>query len=237
MPATIDRYAFTPDEIRRGIMGEIVPPAPRTYARHAMLDASGKVIPIGTESIPLDVWAYVLDPETKEKTGHLKRVKMRTLSEVHADLRDALDYLVCDKCGARKVKEDDCYRDLTHHVPPEQGADCGGEFYSFIDEYFGGPDTYDKETTIVPHDYWRIAAWPVTGGSEGHYVHVEFQVPVRDVEVIEEQHDFGRKTKTLPLAGHKHGLMKIVRLALGKTFRGMAHAAEMAHQCAVLLGA
>jgi hypothetical protein len=71
----------------------------------------------------------------------------------------------------------------------------------------------------VPHDHRWVACYPVTGASEGHYVHVEFICP----------------------AGHRvpdgEPNVRVVRLALGKTFRGMGHAAEMARRCAVLLGA
>ena len=69
-----------------------------------------------------------------------------------------------------------------------------------------------EKQELVPHNWNWIACYPVSGTSEGHYVHCDFIVDRAD----------GRQ---------------LVRLALGKTFRGMEHAAEMAKRCAIFLGA
>src|SRR5690349_16993748 len=97
-----DPYAFTnPAE-----MGEVVPPQPRTYARHAVLDEKGQVVSIGiADPIPLDIWRYVLDPVTKEPTGHMKRERMRSLGEVFADLNGRLDVVRCDRCNHERPRQ------------------------------------------------------------------------------------------------------------------------------------
>lgn len=60
-----------------------------------------------------------------------------------------------------------------------------------------------------PKRWCWIACYAVTGGSEGHHIHID---------VITGQHK--RKLEIL-----------------GKTFRGMEHALKIANRCAVLLGA
>jgi hypothetical protein len=194
-----DPYAFT----NSNEMGDLVEQQPRTYARYALLDDQGKVIPIGPDPIPVDVWRYVIDPETKKPTGTIKRERMRTMGEVFADLDKKLDVVVCDKCKHERPR-----------TPQDVGAiheGCGGKYSWFIDEYFHGPFKDDARQP-VPFGYRWVACWPVTGASEGHYVHIHFVVPEGES-------------------------CKLVRLALGKTFRGMDHAAEIAGRCAILLGA
>jgi hypothetical protein len=203
----------TPDPCRftdPATMGPLAENRPRTYARHALLDAAGEVIPIGPDPIPLDIWRHVLDPATGRPTGFLKRERMRTLGEVGDELVRALDVLVCEKCGHERPRR---WQEVsaTH-------AGCGGEYRWFTDEYFHGPHDSERHKP-VPHDFRWIACYPVTGASEGHYVHVEFVCPA------------GHRVAD----GEPNG--RVVRLALGKTFRGLAHAAEMARRCAVLLGA
>ena len=58
-------------------------------------------------------------------------------------------------------------------------------------------------------DFWGLACYAVTGGSEGHYVHVD----------------------ALMKGGARESLL------IGKTFGGMAEAQAVAARCAVLLGA
>jgi hypothetical protein len=195
-----DPYAFT----NSNEMGEVVGPQPRTYARHALLDEQGKVIPIGPDPIPLDVWRYVIDLETKKPTGTIKRERMRTLGEVFADLYKKLDVVICEKCKHERPRApEDC-------CAIHEG--CGGEYFWFIDEYFHGPFNESEARQPVPCNFRWVACYPVTGTSEGHYTHIDFVVPEGES-------------------------CKLVRLALGKTFRGMDHAAEMARRCAILLGA
>lgn len=75
------------------------------------------------------------------------------------------------------------------------------------DEYFQ-IDNWDFRPDDEIPDYHWIACFPVTGGSEGWYVHVEL------------------------IIGDRHRL-----LFLGKTFQGIGRAAEIATACARHLGA
>lgn len=173
-------------------------------------------------TIALDVWAKVLDPQTKQPTGYVKRLRMRTLQEVYHELYERLDVVVCDKCGhERKRRPKDCCAKCK----------CGGEYFWFIDEYFNGP----HQGGDVPHDFRWIAAYPVTGGSEGHYVHVEFGAPAEQVMICDpnDHTGFGKPV----FVNLRSPVWRIVRLALGKTFRGFDHAEEIAKRCSKLLGA
>jgi hypothetical protein len=190
----------------------------------------GAVVEPWPGTIPLDVWRYVIDLNTRQQTSLCKRERMRTLQEVFVDLRAKLEVAVCEKCGHERPLKDG--RDYAG----DKCKKCGdGEYAWFIDEYFSGPDTYRDSPTLVPHDFRWIACYPVTGGSEGHYVHVDFMVPVEQVRIPDPDNwSFGSK---LVRPMHTENLWRAVRLALGKTFRGMDHAAEMAKRCAKLLGA
>jgi hypothetical protein len=180
--------------------------------RYAFSDPknAGDVAPHRGNTIPLDVWRYVIDPETGERTGYLLRERMRTIHEVFQDLYKRLDVVVCDRCEHERPRQpQDCCE--THEG-------CGGEYRWFLDEYFSRDEDQDS---LVPHDYRWIACYPVTGSNEGHYIHVAFVVPPDgDVRVRPGELN-----------------VRMVRLATGKTFRGMAHAAEIARRCAVFLGA
>ena len=89
-----------------------------------------------------------------------------------------------------------------------------------VDEYFHlaieisyAPNRADIEW---PTRIRWLACYAVTGGSEGHYVHI-------DALMVEDE-------------GRDQHL--VVRpLFLGKTFQGMAHAQAIAAKCAELLGA
>lgn len=216
-------------------LGDIVPPQPRTYARHAVLDEQGKVVPIMPDPIQLDVYRYVL--KDGQPTGYVKRERMRTLDEVYADLYAALMIAVCDKCGAeRKLKDGRRGEDWAG----DEHKKCGGTYKVLIDEYMSGPhcEWWKGESRDVPKDYRGVACYAVTGGSEGHYVHCEFYSDVEVVKVSSYEYsscDFGEAKKVRPIAGHR--LQTITRLALIKTFRGMEHAQALAARCAKLLGA
>lgn len=86
-----------------------------------------------------------------------------------------------------------------------------------IDEYFHGPGT-GEEHRRVPNHYVCVASYAVTGGSEGHYIHVEFQYRPAD-------------------GWNRNGPLMVRRVALGKTFKGWEHAWKIAAKCAELLGA
>jgi len=80
-----------------------------------------------------------------------------------------------------------------------------------------------------------IAAFPVTGGSEGNYIHIDFIVPEQDWP-----HTGCSECK--PCDKHRHRLVndmgwRSMPFALGKTFRGMRHASYFACRVAELLGA
>lgn len=218
-----DPYAFT----NANEMGEVVKPA-KTYARHALLDEQGNVVPVGDpDPVQLDVWRYVIDLNTKEQTSFVKRERMRTFGEVFKDLRQRLDVLLCDKCKHERTRRE---------WNEDQGSDYGGdrclackegEYESLIDEYFSGPEHSD-ENKPLPHSYRWVASYPVTGGSEGHYIHVELPERAERIKTADGQE--------IHLSSFDN-VWRIHRIALGKTFRGMDHAAEIARRCAILLGA
>ena len=185
-------------------------------------DRPGTPCSVDDSTVALDEWVRLRDAEGKED-GHCKRVRMRTLKDVFKDLYQRLDVLQCNECGHERPRR---------HT--DWGGDkckqCGkGEYAALIDEYFSGPDSAGP----VPHDFRWIACYPVTGGSEGHYIHVEFWVPVD--RIVASAGDFGDKKYDVSLM--QCNLWRPVRLALGKTFKGMDHAAEIARRCANLLGA
>lgn len=173
--------------------------------------------------VQLDVWHRVIDLETGKENGYVQRLKMRRLVEVFADLERRLDLVMCEKCGWHRKRKD-------HSDYDAKCMKCKADCFWYIDEYFNGPDS---TTALVPHNYRWIACYPVTGGNEGHYIHVDFMVPVQ--EIVAHEGDFGEKKFDVDVS--RAGVWKPVRLALGKTFRGMGHAAEIARRCAVLLGA
>lgn len=78
-----------------------------------------------------------------------------------------------------------------------------------IDEYFSNSSRYNgRGDQNFPQDYNWIACYAVTGGSEGHYVHVD---------IIKED--------------------KRTLLYLAKTFRGYDHACEIAAHLGKMLNA
>jgi hypothetical protein len=158
-------------------------------------------------TVELDIWRYVIDLNTKQKTGFVKRERMRTSKEVYRDLRKHLDLLRCVKCGYER-------RPPMRRTYDEKCQKCEGEFQCLIDEYFSGP-SFGDELFTIPHDYRRVVCFPVTGGSEGHSWHVGILCP----------HPNGR------------GPLLYREIALGKTFAGWERCCELANRCAQLLGA
>ena len=129
--------------------------------------------------------------EEKRADGYLYVTRYHTWQEVFNDLARAL-------------------RALPDDAEPD-GSTC-----PVIDEYFS-PGWYTSEKRAnepVPRARW-IACYAVTGGSEGHYIHVDL--------IVDGGAD-GYERHAIPLA-------------LGKTFRGMAHAQRIASLCAAFLGA
>jgi len=85
------------------------------------------------------------------------------------------------------------------------------EDYKELD-YFGfssAIERKDREQVTWPEKWRWIACYAVTGGSEGHYIHVEV-VLSDDTRIL---------------------------VFIGKTFQGMAHAFRIANKCAMFLGA
>lgn len=79
-----------------------------------------------------------------------------------------------------------------------------------VDEYFSVAATdRSKDQSVWPSKYKWIACYAVTGGSEGHYIHIDAVTPDE------------------PSRG----------LFLGKTFLGMDHAQKIASMCSKELGA
>jgi hypothetical protein len=83
---------------------------------------------------------------------------------------------------------------------------------NLIDEYFSVSDSPDQPFCMLLESYRWIACYVVTGGSEGHYVHVDL--------IGGYDHDWSGKT---------------LHLITGKTFLGLAHAQKIANRCAELL--
>ncbi len=91
-----------------------------------------------------------------------------------------------------------------------------------IDEYFSlsdySPDSHINQRRKLGEfmragKYTWFAAYAVTGGSEGHYIHVDFAT----------QYGVGNKGE-------------VFHFITGKTFQGMQHALKIANRCAELLG-
>ena len=122
------------------------------------------------------------DP-SNEAPAVLRKVEARhTLREAYEIARDAL--------GDRVDEYFSVSYDWDKSMPP------------WIIERRGfGP--VDGHTKIGDLRYRWLAVFPVTGGSEGHYVHVD-------------------------LIGEKDGQIWTLPLFLGKTFNGLDHAIEMA---------
>jgi hypothetical protein len=81
-----------------------------------------------------------------------------------------------------------------------------------IDEYFSLSIETDQTFVSLVQDYRWIACYAVTGGSEGHYIHVD----------LIDGYD-----------GDYNG--KAQHLITGKTFLGLDHALKIANRCAELL--
>jgi hypothetical protein len=83
-----------------------------------------------------------------------------------------------------------------------------------IDEYFSLSIVTDETFWSLNERYRWIACYAVTGGSEGHYIHVDL------------------------ISGYGEDWTgKALHLITGKTFLGLAHALKIANRCAELLRA
>jgi hypothetical protein len=86
------------------------------------------------------------------------------------------------------------------------------EAEGLIDEYFSLSIVTDQTFWKLQENCRWIACYAVTGGSEGHYVHVDL------------------------ISGYDQNWTgKAHHLITGKTFLGLAHALKIANRCAELL--
>lgn len=83
---------------------------------------------------------------------------------------------------------------------------------NLIDEYFSVSGMAEQPFWKLVESHRWIACYAVTGGSEGHYVHIDL------------------------ICGYDHDWTgKALHLITGKTFLGLAHALKIANRCAELL--
>ena len=87
------------------------------------------------------------------------------------------------------------------------------EAEGLIDEYFSLSIVTDQTFWKLVEGCRWIACYAVTGGSEGHYIHVDLI------------HGYDQEWTG-----------KALHLITGKTFLGLAHALKIANRCAELLG-
>lgn len=171
--------------------------------------------PVATE-----VWAHTVD-ERGQPTGYVARRRGRTLGEVAEDIREAFQKLGryrCEKC------------DEEHTASVAACIKCGARVsdfvYAFDDEGFSACFWTEHDGKKGHEVEWPahtrfVACYAVTGGSEGHYVHVDAVLSCRVDGQAYRQGD------------PQHS----VQLFCCKTFRGAAHAQAIAAKFAELLGA
>ena len=83
---------------------------------------------------------------------------------------------------------------------------------NLLDEYFSVSGMAERSFRYLVEGYRWIACYAVTGGSEGHYIHVDL------------------------IGGYDHDWSgKALHLITGKTFLGLTHAQKIANRCAELL--
>ncbi len=174
----------------------------------------GEEIPCNWATIPTEVYAKVLDAETKEPTGFIKRIRYRTRLEVFGDLYKALDLWVCPKCEAeRPVDHESC-------AWQADCAGCGERMESLIDEYFNC--SVSRSTGNEPcGPFVEIIVNANSGGSEGHHVTI-------GALVRQDDDRFGNKPLVYQHWFHYKTLQE------GEA--GMDRAFAFARRCAKLLG-
>ena len=133
-------------------------------------------------TVRLDVWRVVLDSQTGAETGFIEREKGRPVGQIVDDLKRTI----------RRFSYE--YASLSSHF-----------FHSSVAGHYEGWNIECPKAN-------RVTVYAVTGGSEGHYVHV-------DLYVRDEQEG-----------------TKVVPLMLVKTFKGMAAARRIADRLADSLG-
>lgn len=86
------------------------------------------------------------------------------------------------------------------------------ESEDLIDEYFSVSIDTDQPFQKLAENYRWVACYAVTGGSEGHYIHIDL--------IHGYDQDWSGKA---------------LHLITGKTFLGLNHAQKIANRCAELL--
>jgi hypothetical protein len=143
--------------------------------------------------IALDEW--IPDPNRPDRSGYLVRSRWRTAREVYAELRDRLHDL---PLPWRLRREPDAYGLGARWI------------YGDTFEYCSYGEAKWLAAAELTH-YHTVACYPVTGGSEGYFAHVEL------------------------IGGHDDARRQ--RICLIKTFDGWDTACALANACATLLGA
>jgi hypothetical protein len=171
--------------------------------------------------VPTDVWRKVVGGE---RPGFLKRERYRTRKEICDDLLKHIDCFHCPECHWEKPRKSG-----EHEL---KCAKCGHDCCWYIDEYFSvcahGPTGLQQLADKPVGPIARILCFAVTGGSEGHYVHIGCTVPT----IFTVQAPPGSLSDTV-----EEEFPVYQEWAIIKTFRGMDHAYNMAARCAKLLGA
>jgi hypothetical protein len=111
-------------------------------------------------------------------------------------------------------KETGYLRRFGFRLVKDVAADLAVVLDKMIDEYISCAVHGDACATERVREYRWIACYAVTGGSEGHYVHVDLVGDIDD-----------------------RGVRPVQPVAVVKTFQGMAHAYAIAARCAEVLGA
>ena len=138
-------------------------------------------------TIEIGVWEPV-----PESPGQSRQVRNRTATEV-------IDLLA---------------EELRLDPPVGTAAEmASGETPAWIDEYLSAG--FDGSGSPLPRYRW-VAVYPVTGDSEGHYIHIDL--------VLSSQ-------------GLGPGPQTVKRIGIAKTFKGWEHACLLANRIARLLGA
>lgn len=110
------------------------------------------------------------------------------------------DYLKPVPLEGRTIR--DVYNDVCEGLGKTRYSTAGMDYFSM---------DMGTEDQPFPDNYHWIACFPVTGGSEGHYIHVDM--------ICSDMNGEHRKS-----------------LFLGKTFLGLGHAIEIAGKLARLMG-
>lgn len=162
------------------------------------------------EIVPFDVWRKKFDEDGKP-TGMIVRDHWLRREDVFKSFRDYMNaHLICQACDAVRQEE---HGDSFEHEPC---GECGGEMCWYIDEYLL-PCNERTNPSLEHIQPIRVVCFPVTGGSEGHYVHVGW---------LYQGHD-----------DHVDSDPRFFCLALIKTFRGWDAAVELANRAARAMGA